>query len=129
MVQDKVRELRERKGLSIHELASSSGVSAPYLRQIESGLRKNPSGEVLKRLASALGATVADLLGTSTAIPEESLKTTPPALQSLIREKGEQLGLRQEDVEMLRGIHFRGRQAEHPDDWELIFLFLKRLLG
>ena len=129
MVQNKVKGLRKRKRLSINELSESSGVSAPYIRQLESGLRKNPSGEVLKRLASALGSTVADLIGASTTVTEDALQGTPEALQTLVREKGEQLGLRQEDLEMLRGIHFRGRQPTTEEDWELIFLFLKRLLG
>jgi hypothetical protein len=39
------------------------------------------------------------------------------------------VGLRQEDIEMLKGIHFRGRRPKKAEDWELIFLLLKRILG
>lgn len=128
-IQDKLRALRKAKGLSISKLANVSGISVPYLRQIENGIRMNPSGEVLRKLALALGSTVADLIGAPVIISEVALGEAPASLQSLAREKGEQLGLRQEDLEMLRQIHFRWRQPTTEEDWELIFLFLKRLLG
>ena len=125
----KLRSLRKAKRLSVNRLSKISGVSIPYLRQIEYGIRKNPSGEVLQKMASALGATVADLIGAPLTISEEALQESPASLQALTRRKGEQLDLRQEDLEMLHRIHFRGRQPQNEDDWELIFLFLKRLLG
>ena len=38
------------------------GVSDAYIAMIETGVRKNPSLAVLKRLAKALGVPVTDLL-------------------------------------------------------------------
>jgi transcriptional regulator with XRE-family HTH domain len=128
-IKEKLNMLRVAKGLSVAELAEVSGVSPPYIWQIEKGMKKNPSGEVLKRLATALGSTVAELLETSLAIPKEALAEVPPSLRRLARRKARQLDLREEDIEMLKGIHFRGRQPDKEEDWELIFLFLKRILG
>ena len=128
-LKDKLRSLRRAKGTGVKKLAKDSGVSVPYIYQIEKGWKKNPSGEVLKRLAAALGTTVADLIGTSLAIPREALAEVPPSLKRLARRKARQLDIRQEDIEMLKHIHFRGRQATKEEDWELIFLFLKRILG
>jgi len=125
----KLKGLRKAKGLSVAELAEQSGVSPPYIWQIEGGKRKNPSGEVLNKLASALGTTVGDLLGTSLDIPEASLTEAPPSLRRLAKKKATALDLRQEDVEMLKNIHYRGKRASKEEDWELIFLFLKRILG
>ena len=54
--------LREKKGLTQVDLAHKAGITQPYLAQIESGERKNPSLVILQRLAKALGVPVAKLL-------------------------------------------------------------------
>jgi transcriptional regulator with XRE-family HTH domain len=48
-----IRDLRRNARISLRQLAEQTGVSNPYLSQIERGLRK-PSAEVLQQLASAL---------------------------------------------------------------------------
>lgn len=50
---DYVREQRLNARLSLRQLAELTGVSNPYLSQIERGLRR-PSAEVLQQLAKAL---------------------------------------------------------------------------
>ncbi|MGH3385321.1 MAG: helix-turn-helix domain-containing protein [Nocardioidaceae bacterium] len=50
---DYLREQRSQARLSLRQLAELTGVSNPYLSQIERGLRK-PSAEVLQQLAKAL---------------------------------------------------------------------------
>ena len=50
---DYLREQRLANRLSLRQLAEATGVSNPYLSQIERGLRK-PSAEVLQSLAKAL---------------------------------------------------------------------------
>jgi transcriptional regulator with XRE-family HTH domain len=57
-----LRTLREQKGLTQDQVAKRAGVTKPYLSQLESGARKNPSLPVLKRLAKALGVPVTALL-------------------------------------------------------------------
>jgi transcriptional regulator with XRE-family HTH domain len=48
-----IRDLRRNAQISLRQLAEQTGVSNPYLSQIERGLRK-PSAEVLQQLAAAL---------------------------------------------------------------------------
>jgi transcriptional regulator with XRE-family HTH domain len=48
-----IRSLRENAQVSVRQLAEKSGVSNPYLSQVERGLRK-PSADVLSQLAKAL---------------------------------------------------------------------------
>lgn len=48
-----IKELRNQRKLKVSKLAEISGVSQPYLSQIESGKRK-PSLEIVRKLASAL---------------------------------------------------------------------------
>ena len=50
---DYLREQRKEAQLSLRQLAEQTGVSNPYLSQIERGLRR-PSAEVLQQLAKAL---------------------------------------------------------------------------
>ena len=48
-----IRDLRENAQVSVRQLAERSGVSHPYLSQVERGLRK-PSADVLSQIAKAL---------------------------------------------------------------------------
>ena len=48
-----IREQRQHAKLSLRKLAQDTGVSNPYLSQIERGLRK-PSAEILQQLAKGL---------------------------------------------------------------------------
>ena len=48
-----LRDQRRQARLSLRQLAEQTGVSNPYLSQIERGLRK-PSAEVLQQIAKAL---------------------------------------------------------------------------
>lgn len=48
-----IRSLRENAQVSVRQLAERSGVSNPYLSQVERGLRK-PSADVLSQVAKAL---------------------------------------------------------------------------
>jgi transcriptional regulator with XRE-family HTH domain len=50
---DYLLEQRRQAQLSLRQLADLTGVSNPYLSQVERGLRK-PSAEVLQQLAKAL---------------------------------------------------------------------------
>ncbi|MFP3962554.1 helix-turn-helix transcriptional regulator [Actinomadura fulvescens] len=48
-----IREQRTRAKISLRQLAEVSGISNPYLSQIERGLRK-PSAEILQQIAKGL---------------------------------------------------------------------------
>ena len=111
------------------DLSALTGVSKPYIWQIEDSRRRNPSGEKLVRLASALGTTVADLMGAPAGIEEEALESVPDSLRDFVRRRGKVLGVRREDVEMLKHVHYRGKRPDRVEDWELIFLFIRRILG
>jgi transcriptional regulator with XRE-family HTH domain len=50
---DYLREQRTEAKLSLRQLAQATGISNPYLSQIERGLRR-PSAEVLQKIAKSL---------------------------------------------------------------------------
>jgi len=58
-----LKTLREKKGLSQVTLAARAKVGRTYIVKLESGDKKNPSLEILQRLAKALGVPVTELLG------------------------------------------------------------------
>jgi transcriptional regulator with XRE-family HTH domain len=58
-----LRELRERKGLTQEELAFKAKVTPGYVAQLELGMRTNPSLDVVRRLARALKVPLRELLG------------------------------------------------------------------
>ena len=64
----RIRELRERHGLSLRTLAERSGLSANAVSLIERGV-SSPTVSTLHRLAAALGVRIVDLFG-----PEEEAK-------------------------------------------------------
>ena len=57
-----VTKLREGQGLTPRDLAKKAKVTAAYVAMIETGVRKNPSLVILRRLAKALGVPVTALL-------------------------------------------------------------------
>ncbi|WP_373749642.1 helix-turn-helix domain-containing protein, partial [Jeotgalibaca porci] len=52
---EKLKYLRESRGYGVNQLALKSGVSASQISRFESGERKDPTLETVKKLASALG--------------------------------------------------------------------------
>ncbi|MEV4245044.1 helix-turn-helix transcriptional regulator [Streptosporangium canum] len=61
---DRIREQRQLAQLSLRQLADASGISNPYLSQIERGLR-SPSTEVISQIAKGLGITAGTLFAVS----------------------------------------------------------------
>jgi transcriptional regulator with XRE-family HTH domain len=58
-----LRTLRASRELGLRELAKKAKVPPGYLAELEAGKKKNPSLDVLKKLAKALGVPVTELLG------------------------------------------------------------------
>ncbi len=116
----KIRHLRKEKGLSLNKLAERAGISPAYLSQLENDVSKQPSAEILLKIASALRTTIADLLDKPVRVQAKDFGEMPDGLRELIDEHGETLDIREEDVKMLMSIRYRGNQPKTPEDWEHI---------
>lgn len=68
-----IRELREKKDISVRELARQLKVSAAFLSDIELG-RRHPSDEVMERLADCLDTTLEDMQKYDARPPVQELK-------------------------------------------------------
>ncbi|MGG5340646.1 helix-turn-helix domain-containing protein [Enterococcus sp. AZ192] len=55
---EKLKHLRESKGLGVNQLALKSGVNASNISRLENGERKDPTFETVKKLSKALGVSV-----------------------------------------------------------------------
>ena len=56
-----VRRLRQERGMSLEALAQEVGLAYSYMGQIERAQR-NPTLEIMERIAQAMGTDVLDLL-------------------------------------------------------------------
>ena len=57
-----IKQQRQRANLTQEELAKRAKVARSYVALIESGRKKNPSLDIIKKLARALGVPATELL-------------------------------------------------------------------
>ncbi|MCI6637393.1 helix-turn-helix transcriptional regulator [Bilifractor sp. LCP19S3_H10] len=57
----KIKELRERKGMTQEELSKASGVSRAIISGLENGTSKTTTTKTLILIAHALGVAVSDI--------------------------------------------------------------------
>jgi transcriptional regulator with XRE-family HTH domain len=79
----RLKRLREAKGLSRYRLAKLSQISETYLYRIERGLIQNPRSDTLQKIALGMGCTVAEIIGDPAPVDtwhlvEQSLKAYIP---------------------------------------------------
>jgi transcriptional regulator with XRE-family HTH domain len=111
----RLRKFREDRDWTQATLAEQADVSKPYLSELESGAGRRPSGQILLKLADALGVTIADLLGRQ--IMPDQEPDIPPSLREFANRKD----LPESDVRMLAGIRFRGEAPRTEQRWEHIY--------
>lgn len=68
-----LRAHREQAGLAIRQLASMVGVDHGYLVRLESGQKRNPSAELLHKIAGVLELDPSEVLGFIGVTPADSL--------------------------------------------------------
>jgi transcriptional regulator with XRE-family HTH domain len=119
---DRIKLRRTQKGITAAELARAAGISKGYLSEIESAdpdKPVRPSADVLYRVATVLGTSVADLL-------EKEVRPAPREISASLRVFAEKNGLPEQDVQMLANIRFRGAQPEDERDWAFLYDAIRR---
>jgi transcriptional regulator with XRE-family HTH domain len=113
-----VRDRRRQEKLSQTDLADQVGISRNYLSQIERGQATNLSWQVRDKLTS--------ILGLKDAVPVlTEADTLPPGLLAF----AESAQLPPDDIQMLAGLKYRGKQPDTPDKWELLYSVIKMTVG
>lgn len=116
-VGDRLKGYRKGLGMSQADLARKAKVSAAYISELESGLGKRPSGEILLRLGDALEVTIAELLGQDIRPGDGD----PPVPDTSLLEFAKERKLPRSDVAMLASIRFRGDPPRTSRRWAMIF--------
>jgi transcriptional regulator with XRE-family HTH domain len=109
----RIRELREKKDLSLREFAKQlGGLSAPFLSDVELN-RRYPSEEVLSKMAKVLGTSLEDLKSYDTRPPVQDLKrlaTENPAYGLAFRKMIEKKVTPQELIDLAEKRRGRGEK-------------------
>lgn len=124
---ERLRELRSQQGWRLKDLAGKSGLSVPYLSDLERG-RTNPSLDTLQTLAGSYNVSVNDLLAPVDFYGERTEASLPKGLAELIADPTLGAEITLEWRQTLARIELRGKRPESKRDWYEIFLHLKRVL-
>ncbi|MDR3488657.1 MAG: helix-turn-helix transcriptional regulator [Bradyrhizobium sp.] len=68
---ERLKELRVKKKKSLQEVADDVGASKAHIWDLETGRAKNPSIELVTKLARCFGVSIADLVGENPDSDEE----------------------------------------------------------
>ena len=76
MIGESIKKLRLQHGMSLTELAERAGIAKSYISSIERNIQRNPSIQVLEKIAAVFNTTAEHLIsGVSNQIKEEILDT------------------------------------------------------
>lgn len=64
MYQNRMQQIRKQKGITLTNLSIKTGISIGYLSHLEKGTRKNPSIEMMDKIAKGLDKSVSDVFFT-----------------------------------------------------------------
>ncbi len=64
MYQNRMQQIRRTKGITLTELSVKTGISIGYLSHLENGTRKNPSIEMMDKIAKVLDKSVSEVFFT-----------------------------------------------------------------
>ena len=121
-LQDRLRQERNRAGLSLARLADETGMSKTYILRLETDPETNPSLDVLRRIADALDVTVADLIGAPATqfVPDDA--DVPGSLRAF----ADQAKLSKGEFDLLASIRWRrGETPQTPERWQYILTSLR----
>ncbi len=102
----RIREARERAGMTQAALAAAAELTPSYVCLLESGRRRPPSDRAVRRLAGALGLPVADVL--QWAHMERAPRELRVAVEDLRRRAERERALREQAAAALFPLSVRG---------------------
>lgn len=86
----RLREIRQSNGLKLINVAEATGLSAPYVSEIERGI-KSPTIETLASICAALNVTLSDFFASEAPTLAPSLIRLLQAAERLTEEEREHL--------------------------------------
>ena len=102
---NRIKQLRGKNELTPTELARRAGVSVPTITKLEDGSAQNPTLENLRGIASALGVSVAYLIGEGHPVPEN------------LRRLALKNGIPYKDLDPLLQMNFENKENTTEEEW------------
>jgi transcriptional regulator with XRE-family HTH domain len=130
---ERIREIREKRGLRQDQLASQAEISKSFLSEIETNNR-NVSSQALLRIANVLGASVDYLLtGESKETTAKGPITIPPELSRAAEELqltfNQTLDLLEAQRSIVARRSHKSAKSLSVEDWKELHKTLKKVFG
>ena len=129
---ERIREIREKRGLRQDQLASQAKISKSFLSEIENNNR-NVSSQALLRIANILGASVDYLLTGESKETGKGPITIPPELSRAAEELHLTFNQTVDLLEAQRSIVARrshkSTKSLSVEDWKELHKTLKKVFG
>lgn len=130
---DRIREVREKRGMTQDQLADAAKISKGFLSEVENN-KRNVSSENLLRLANVLGASADYLLRGETKSP---VHRQPVVISPELSEAAEELGLSYaETIQMLEAHNSVVARRSNKDtkrltieEWKDLYKAIKKVFG
>ena len=130
---ERIRNVRERRGMTLDQLVERSGVSKGFISDVEND-KRSPNSEYLLKIANALGASVDFLLRGD---EHEALVSEPVVIPAELSRAAEELHLTYvETLELLKAHNSvvakrsdRTRKQFDINDWKNLHIALKKVFG
>lgn len=127
-LEERIRELRTQRRLTLKDIAEATGLSVSYLSDIERG-RTTPSLNTLEALSAAFEISVADLLSGVDFAGEKTIAALPMGLQELLQDEEFGNQIDEQWISLLNRIELRGKRPQTKVEWLELYLHLRRILG
>jgi transcriptional regulator with XRE-family HTH domain len=130
---ERIKQIREKKGLTQDQLAEAAGISKGFLSDVENN-NKNISSQSLLRIANALGASVDYLLqGATIEAADKAPVVIPPELSDAAEELklsyAETLELLDAHKSVVARRSSKSQRQFSVDDWKNLHKAIKKVFG
>lgn len=120
MLGDKIKSIRLNKNISAKKLSESTGLTQAYLSMLENNKRKNPSTEVLQKIADALDVSVNDFFDNIINHKEEKIENPIKQNLSFIPQQFTNPNEAREYINKHQIFGFNGFNSNKLDDNEIL---------
>ncbi|WEG11511.1 helix-turn-helix domain-containing protein [Pullulanibacillus sp. KACC 23026] len=112
MIGKNITKFRTAKGLTLSELAERAKISKSYLSNIERGINKNPSINILEKTAAVLDVDL-NLLLSDTQLDSEVLDQEVLGIANELKDMGIEKGTIQEYKALIEFIKWKNEDREN----------------
>lgn len=122
-LKDRLREIRQKHGATLLQVAEAVKLSVSYLSDLERG-RAKPSLDTLGRLAAYYEMSVADLVSGIEGWGSHSIEGLAPGIIALLEKKE----IDEREAQDLNRIELRGKRPQTEEEWRILYQNLQFIM-